>query len=60
MEIDKEAQLSLDFKVSDGNINSDISITGKFQRNHLRGDYNGGGAKLRASTSDGDITIHTK
>lgn len=54
------AHFTLDAETGSGDIHSDPSISthGQLERNHLRGDVNGGGPTVRVETGSGDIRIH--
>ena len=54
------AAMTIDFRVSDGDINVGLPILGRIRRDSLRGDLNGGGPTLSVRTSDGDIVLRAK
>ena len=49
--------LSVDGRVSDGRIHSDLPVDGRVGGRRVSGDINGGGARLSLRTSDGNIRI---
>lgn len=58
-EIDPAVSLSLDASSSGGGVDADVPVTvsGRFSRNSLRGDLNGGGPLLRLRSSGGGVRV---
>jgi DUF4097 and DUF4098 domain-containing protein YvlB len=54
------AGLTLDASTGSGKITSDreMTVQGSFDRHHLTGKINGGGATVRVETGSGDIRVH--
>jgi DUF4097 and DUF4098 domain-containing protein YvlB len=54
----RDARLSVDAATTNGGIDSDFELSGgEARRNHLTGDINGGGGKLRIRTTNGSVHI---
>ena len=58
--VDAAAAITLDGRVADGRIRSDLPVAGSVGRNRVEGDLNGGGPLLSMRTSDGDIRIKSR
>jgi hypothetical protein len=52
--------LVLDASTGSGEVKADreMSVQGSFNRHHVHGKINGGGATVRIQTGSGDIRIH--
>lgn len=48
---------SVDFQAEDLNVSRAFQITGRVVRRRIRGDMNGGGALLSATTNDGSVSL---
>ncbi len=60
LKVDETMALSFDCKVSDGHIDSDLTLAGNVKKKRWQGDFNGGGPLLTIRTSDGNISLGKK